>query len=75
MDEAEDFWEEELQWRMAQCAQRMERHAECHARYERLFESTRYGERARERATEAYGRYLSDLAGEYRAVLSRVSTL
>jgi hypothetical protein len=75
MDEAQDFWEEELQWRMAQCAQRMERHAECHARYEKLFESERYGERARERAREAYGRYLSDLAGEYRAVLSRVSTL
>jgi predicted Zn-dependent protease len=73
--ETEDFWAEEIEWRMAQCAQRMERHAECHARYEKLFDSKRYGERARERATEAYGRYLSDLAGEYRAVLSRVSTL
>ncbi len=72
---AEDFWVDEIGWRLAECAARSGRHAEAFARYQLLFDNQRYGTRARERASKAYGRYLSDLAGEYKAVLSKVSTL
>ena len=72
---AENFWVEEIGWRLAECAARAGRHAEAFARYQLLLDNPRYGARARERASEAYGRYLSDLAGEYKAVLSKVSTL
>ena len=72
---AENFWVEEIGWRLAECAARAGRHAEAFARYQLLLDNPRYGARARERASKAYGRYLSDLAGEYKAVLSKVSTL
>ncbi len=73
--QARKFWVEEIGWRLAECAARSGRHAEAFARYQLLFDNQRYGTRARQRASEAYGRYLSDLAGEYKAVLSKVSTL
>ncbi len=72
---AEDFWVEEIGWRLAQCAERLGRHADAYARYQLLFESERYGARARARAHTAYGRHLKDLAGEYYAVLTATSDI
>jgi tetratricopeptide (TPR) repeat protein len=69
------LWAEEIQFRLADCADRLERHGEAHARFVALIDSPRFGLRARQRAKEAYARYLDDAAGAYRAVLSKVTTL
>lgn len=72
---AEGFWVEEIGWRLARCAELLGRHADAYARYQSLFDSERYGDRARARAHTAYGRHLKDLAGEYYAVLTGTSDI
>ncbi len=65
----------QIQFYLAECAGRMGRWGESHARFLDLVESPELGSKAQQRATEAYSHYLADTAGEYCAVISKVSTL
>jgi tetratricopeptide (TPR) repeat protein len=66
---------DEIQLYLAECAGRLGRWGESHARYLELLDSPVVGTAARAKARDAYAHYLADAAGEYCAVLSKVSAL
>jgi thioredoxin-like negative regulator of GroEL len=65
----------EIQFRLAECAEHTGRHAEAHARYLAVTDDPHFGVHARERARRSYARHLSEAAGEFRAVIERMSAL
>jgi predicted Zn-dependent protease len=66
---------EDHQILLAECAGRLGRWGESHARYCELMDSPRVGRKARARAEHAYRNYLEDAAGNYRAVIYKVTDL
>lgn len=69
----EDFGE--IQYRLAECADRLGRHHEATARLRGLLADPRYADSARARARSSYAHHLSEAAGQRRAVLTAVSSL
>lgn len=66
---------ERHQMLLAECAGLLGKWAESHTRYSELIDSPRVGTKARARAERAYRHYLEDAAGDYRAVLYKVTEL
>lgn len=65
----------EIQYRLAECADRLGRPNEATARLRGLLANPRYADQARARARSSYAHHLSEAAGERRAVLTAMSSL
>jgi lipopolysaccharide biosynthesis regulator YciM len=65
----------EIQYQLAECADRLGRHDEACARLRGLLSNPRYADRARARVRSSYAHHLSEAAGERRAILTAVSSL
>jgi len=65
----------EIQYRLAECADRLGRPDEACARLRGLLSNPRYSEQARARVRSSYAHHLSEAACERRAVLTAVSSL
>jgi lipopolysaccharide biosynthesis regulator YciM len=73
---AEDHTEfGEIQYHLAECADRLGRPDEATARFRGLLADSRYADHARARVRTSYAHHLSEVAGERRAVLTAVSSL
>ena len=65
----------ELLYRLAECADRLGRPAAATAHLNAILDAPAFQERAAGRARNTYQRYLDEVSGNHRAVLTRVSTL
>jgi tetratricopeptide (TPR) repeat protein len=65
----------EIQYRLAECADRLGRPDEATARLRGLLADPRYADHARARVRTSYAHHLSEVAGERRALLTAVSSL
>lgn len=71
----DDLHSRELAYRLAECAQRLGRPAVAAASLAGLLDTPEFHARAGLLARRNYQHYLEDVSGDYRAVLTRVSTL
>ena len=72
-EDDQDFGE--IQYHLAECADRLGRPDEATARLRGLLADPRYADHARARVRTSYAHHLSEVAGERRAVLTAVSSL